>query len=70
MCSKSQTLAEAQSYFNEITDTAPLTTKDSLDRPWPVVLTNWKYPQGIHSGRSRGHPYLTRHGSWAKLGRQ
>jgi hypothetical protein len=44
MCNKSPTLAEAQSYFKEITDTARLTTKDNLDRPWPVVITNWKYP--------------------------
>jgi hypothetical protein len=44
MCSKLPTLAEAQSYFKEITDTARLTTKDNLDRPWPVVVTNWKYP--------------------------
>ena len=43
-CSKLPTLAEAQSYFKEITDTARLTTKDNLDRPWPVVVTNWKYP--------------------------
>ena len=44
MCSKLPTLAEAQSYFKEITDTARLTTKDNLDRPWPVVVTSWKYP--------------------------
>jgi len=44
MCSKLPTLAEAQSYFKEITDSARLTTKDMLDRPWPVVVTDWKYP--------------------------
>lgn len=44
MCNNQPTLAAAQSYFKEITDTARLTTKDNLDRPWPVVLTNWKYP--------------------------
>jgi hypothetical protein len=43
-CNDQKTLADAQSYFKEITDTARLTTKDNLDRPWPVVITNWKYP--------------------------
>ena len=44
MCSGAKTLAEAQSYFKEITDTARLTKTNNLGNLWPVVVTSWKYP--------------------------
>jgi len=42
-CNKLPTLAEAQSYYKEITDTARLTTQIN-GKPAPLIITHWKYP--------------------------